>query len=117
MKTMQVRVLGTAISTPLFLDPMCNPFQVSIACALNTTGADATWTVQHCFDMATCYLPSWDGSTTVTWFSNTGISNATGNISGNYAFPVVAVRLNVSNAAAAPPAVTMFVTQADTVPS
>ena len=115
MKTLQTTVLGTGNSVPFFLDLNANPFQVSIGCVVNTTGQAATWNVQHCFDYATAYLPSWDGSTNVTWFNNSGIANATANISGNYAFPVVAVRLNVPNSTATT-TVTMYLTQADTVP-
>jgi len=113
MKTFQATVTGTANSPIFYPDLMANPFQVSIACVVGT--AAATFNVQHCFDYATAYLPTWDGSTGVTWFNNTGIANATANISGNYAFPVVAVRLNVTSAVATS-TVTLYVTQADTVP-
>jgi len=115
MQPVQITVLGTANSTPIFLDNFQNPFQVSIACVLNAN--NATFTVQHCFDRTTAYLPTWDGSTNVTWFNQATIVNATGNISSNYAFPVVAVRLNVSSAQNATTSVTMFLSQANTVPS
>lgn len=115
MQPVQITVLGTANSTPIFMDLFQNPFQVSIACVLNA--GNATFTVQHCFDRATAYLPTWDGSTNVTWFNNSGITNGTGNISGNYAFPVVAVRLNVSGASNATTSVTMFLDQATLCPS
>ena len=115
MRSLEVTVLGTANSTPVFLDLDQNPFQVSVACVLNS--GNATWNVQHCFDYTAAYSTSWNGSTGVTWFNNSGIAAATAAISGNYAFPVVAVRLNVISANPATASVTMFLNQADTVPS
>lgn len=113
MKPVQVLVTGTGISTTIFPDLYQNPFNVSVACVLGT--AAGTFSVQHTFDAATAYLPTWDGSTTVTWFTNSGITNATGTISGNYAFPVAAIRLNVSNAVATT-TVAMTIIQATNAP-
>ena len=113
MQPIQVTVIGTGSSTAFLPDYMQNPFNISIACVLNT--AVATFNVQHCFDFRTAYLPTWDGSTNVTWFNNSGITSATANISGNYAFPVAAIRLQVSNAVATT-LVTMNITQASNAP-
>jgi hypothetical protein len=113
MRTAEITVNGTGISSPFFLDLNQNPFAVSVACVLGT--AAGTFTVEHTFNSRTAYLPTWDGSTNVTWFPNSGITVATASISGNYAFPVVAVRLNVVSAVATT-TVTMFLTQADNTP-
>ena|SRR5689334_6168772 len=113
MQPIAVTVTGTAVSTAFIPDYMQNPFQISIGCVLGT--AAGTFSVQHCFDYSTVLSPKWDGSTSVTWFNNSGITNATGSISGNYAFPVAAIRLNVSDAVATT-TVTMFITQATNAP-
>ena len=113
MMPIQVSVTGTGVSTSFLPDYFQNPFQVSIGCVIGT--AAGTFSVQHCFDFRTAYLPTWDGSTNVTWFNNSGITSATANISGNYAFPVAAIRLQVSNAVATT-LVTMNITQASNAP-
>lgn len=114
-------VTGTAISTPILPDYLQNPFQISVACVLGT--ASGTFSIQHSFDYRTVYAPSFNGLTalvngavqTATWFDNSGITNATGSISGNYAFPVAAIRLNVINAVATT-TVTAIITQATNAP-
>lgn len=113
MQPIQVTVIGTGSSTAFIMDYMQNPFQVSIGCVLGT--AAGTFNVQHTFDYSTVFSPTWNGSTGVTWFNNSGITNATANISGNYAFPVAAIRLNISNAVATTQ-VTMTITQASNAP-
>lgn len=113
MQPLQTTVIGTGSSVPWIMDYMQNPFQVSIGCVLGT--AAGTFNVQHCFDYRTVFLPTWDGSTGVTWFNNTGITAATASISGNYAFPVAAIRLNVVSAVATTQ-VQIFVTQASNAP-
>jgi hypothetical protein len=113
MQPIQVTVTGTAASTAFLMDYMQNPFQVSVACVLGT--AAGTFSVQHTFDYTTVFSPTWNGSTGVTWFNNSGITNATATISGNYAFPVAAIRLNVTNAVATT-TVAMTITQASNAP-
>lgn len=113
MMPIQMTLNGTAVSTAIIPDQFQNPFNISIGCALAT--AAGTFSVQHCFDYSTVMLPTWDGSTGVTWFNNSGITNATASISGNYAFPVAAIRLNVTNAVATTQ-VTLFLAQASNAP-
>lgn len=113
MQPIAVRVTGTGNSPAFVMDYMQNPFAVSIGCVLGT--AAGTFNVQHCFDFSTVMQPSWNGSTGVTWFNNTGITAATASVSGNYAFPVAAVRLNVIGALATT-TVDMFLTQASNAP-
>lgn len=113
MQPIAVTVTGTAVSTSFIMDYMQNPFQVSIGCTLGT--AAGTFSVQHTLDYATVFSPTWNGSTGVTWFNNTGITNATASITGNYAFPVAAIRLNVTSALATT-TVTMNIAQASNAP-
>lgn len=113
MQPIQVSVTGTGISTAFLPDYFQDPFAISIACVIGT--ASGTFSVQHCFDFRTVYLPTWDGTSGVTWFNNSGITSATTSITSNYAFPVAAIRLNVSEAVSTT-SVTMFLTQATNAP-
>lgn len=113
MQPIAVTVIGTGVSTAFIMDYMQNPFNVSIGCTIGT--AAGTFTVQHCFDYSTVFSPTWNGSTGVTWFNNSGVTNATAAIAGNYAFPVAAIRLNVTGAVATT-SITMNITQASNAP-
>lgn len=113
MQPIAVTVTGTGVSTSFIMDYMQNPFQVSLGVVLGT--AAGTFSVQHTMDYSTVFSPTWNGSTGVTWFNNSGITNATASIGGNYAFPVAAIRLNVS-AAVATTTVTLNITQASNAP-
>jgi hypothetical protein len=113
MMPIQMRVTGTGNSTAIIPDFMQNPFNISIGCVLGT--AAGTFSVQHTFDYSTVMSPTWNGSSGVTWFNNTGINAATASVSGNYAFPVAAIRLNVSGAVATT-TVDVSITQASNAP-
>lgn len=103
MLPVQVTVLGQAVSTPVIPDIMQNPFNIGIGVAL-VTGSVSSWAVEHCFDFTTVMSPTWNGSSGVTWFANSGLGGTTAGgtstlpLNGNYAFPVAAIRLNVYSA-------------------
>lgn len=78
---------GTSVTIPM--DDKQAPFAVGIGTYV-TSGQTATWSVQHTFDDLTV------SGGTLTWFTNSGINAVTSNTDGNYAFPVTAIRLNVS---------------------
>ena len=69
------------------------PFNIGIAVVLSA-GSSLTYSVEHTFDdvFAQGY-----NSATGTWFQNTGLTAQTASANGNYAFPVRAVRLNVTS--------------------
>lgn len=92
MRPIRVTVGAVAASAPIPLDNYSGPFNVGIGVALSA-GASLTFTVEHTFDdvFAAGFNPA-----TATWFSNTGMSAKTASTDGNYAFPVMAVRLNVT---------------------
>src|SRR4029077_17560944 len=97
-------VNGSGVSTPWIPDVKQNPFNIGIGVTVGTGSlGTAILSVEHCFDFATVMLPTWDGSTLVQWFPNTGINATTvtfgTGINGNYAFGVAAIRLNVASAA------------------
>lgn len=63
-------------------------FAVSIGCVVNS--GTLTYKVQHTFDDV------FDPAVTPTWFDHASITGKTANADGNYAFPIKAVRLNVT---------------------
>jgi hypothetical protein len=82
---------GLGSSLVFFPDITQTPFAIGIGCVVNSTAS--TFNVEHTFD--------YSGSSTfissnATWFQNSTISAASTNISGNYAFPVSGIRLNVT---------------------
>lgn len=81
---------GIGASTPITLDHYISPFNVSLGV---TVAGTLTYTVQHTFDdvFANDFDPD-----TANWFDNDGLTNQTATNDGNYAFPVTAIRLNVT---------------------
>lgn len=123
MMPVQIQLTGTAISTPFLPDIFQNPFNIGIGLSLQTGGlTTAIVAVEHCFDYATVYAPSFNGKTallsngtvgTAVWFQNSGVSGGTtaigttisvgietSGLNANYAFPVAAIRVSVTSATA-----------------
>jgi hypothetical protein len=90
--TKTITGLSSTFGFPVFVpDVMQTPFAIGVGCVVSST--NITYSVQHTFD--------YTGSSTfissnTTWFTNTGISSASSNVDGNYAFPVSAIRPNVT---------------------
>jgi len=84
---------GSGITTPYFPDTYVRPFNIGVGTVINSTAV--FFTVEHTFD----YGSSAFISSNATWFPNSGITGRSCNTDGNYAFPVSAIRLNVSSAA------------------
>lgn len=83
----QVIVLGRlGNSNTVPVDYRAQNFQIGIGCVVSG-GATLTYTLQHTFD------DIYDSSITPTWFDHSTIVGQTGNIDGNYAFPIAAVRV------------------------
>lgn len=103
MRPIRVTVTGVAVSVPIPMDYVASVFNVGVGCVISAT---ATYTVEHTFD------DIWSASFTpgsATWFPNSGLTAKVANADGNYAFPVTAIRLNVS---ASTGSVTMTLIQA-----
>lgn len=94
------------VSTPWSPSYFADPFSIGVGVVSTGSSAATNYTVQHTFD------PIFDGvfSSSVTivaasnanWFSNTGlngVSSAPLSRDGNYAFPVVGIRLTVTSTA------------------
>jgi hypothetical protein len=94
---------ANGVTAPVPLDQYISPFNVSLAIVPAGT---ATYSVQYTFDnpFATTFNP-----TTAVWFDHPDLTSQTGNKNGNFAFPVQAIRLNVSTTDAD---VTFYSTQA-----
>lgn len=86
MRPQVVTLSSVATSAPIPMDALQVPFNVGFAVVL--TGV-ATYTVEHTFDDVL-------GGVTPTWFPNSVVAAQTTNKDGNYAFPVRAIRLNVT---------------------
>lgn len=92
MRPVRVTVGGQVASAPIPLDHYQGPFNVGIGVSLSS-GATLTYSVEHTFDDITD--PSFDAAT-ATWYANSSLGSKSASLDGNYAFPVTAVRLNVT---------------------
>lgn len=92
MRPIRVTVGAVGVSNPIPLDHYQGPFNVGLGVTL-TPGAALTYTVQHTFDdvFAAGFTPAG-----ATWFDHPTLSAETAEADGNYAFPVTAIRLNVT---------------------
>jgi hypothetical protein len=81
---------GSGVTAPIPMDQYISPFNVGFG--IHPIGT-ATYTVQHTFDDP--FAADFDPATAV-WFNHPDITAESGNNDGNYAFPVRAIRLNVS---------------------
>lgn len=77
--------VGTTAAVPM--DHYISPFNVGFGVVVS---GGVTYTVQHTFDNV------FDSAVTPTWFNHPVIAAQTTNQDGNYAFPVTAIRLNVT---------------------
>jgi hypothetical protein len=89
MRPQIVTVGAVATSATLPVDHKVANFQIGIGCVING-GGTLTYKVQHTFDNI------FDPNVTPTWFDHSTITGKTTNSDGNYAFPVRAIRLNVT---------------------
>lgn len=87
-KTITQTGVGTTAWIPL--NRMQTPFNVSLGAVISGT---VTYTIQHTFDNV---LDPTIAQGTITAFDNVNMTAQTTNSTGNYAFPVAAVRLNIT---------------------
>jgi len=98
---------GSGTTTPYFPDTMVRPFAIGVGTVVNSSAV--FFQVEHSFDYtgSSAFI-----SSNATWFPNSGITGKSCNTDGNYAFPVSAIRLNVSSAAGSSATVTLTLIQA-----
>jgi hypothetical protein len=91
MRASYQTVTGVGVSNPVPLDNYISPFNVGFGNAVTGT---ATYSIQHTFDdvFAAGFNPS-----TAVWYNHPTVAAQTTNMDGNYAFPVAAVRLNLTS--------------------
>jgi hypothetical protein len=77
-------------------DTSVRPFNIGITVYCSSTATN--YNIEHTQQYIGYLSSNFNGfqSSLATWTANTGISGATGNTAGNYAFPVTAIRLNVT---------------------
>ena len=92
MRPIRVTVSSAAASNVIPLDQYISPFNIGLGVSLSA-GASLTYTVQHTFDDV--YSPTFDPAT-ANWFSNDTLISKQTSFTGNYAYPVTAIRLNVT---------------------
>jgi hypothetical protein len=95
----KVTITGSGESQPFMPDYMRAPFAVGVGVTVASTTAVAT--VEHSFDpifphVFASSIPVIPASA-ATWFPHTSISSVSSNGDGNYAFPVIGIRLRVSS--------------------
>src|SRR5689334_17604444 len=84
---------GLGSSLVFFPNLMLNPFNIAVAVTISSTAAAPAYNVEHTFDAtgSSTFI-----SSNATWFQNSTLSGASSNLTGNYAFPVGGIRLNVT---------------------
>lgn len=87
MRPIQVSQTGVGTTATVPMDIYISAFQVSLALTVSGT---VTAKVQHTFDDV------FNSAVTPTWFDHPSMTGLTANTDGNYAFPVRAIRLNVT---------------------
>ena len=92
MYPMRVTVSSASPSQAIPLNFNTSPFNVSIGVNLSA-GASLTYSVQYTFDDV--FAPNFNPST-ANWFTHGTLTGKTSSSDGNIAFPVTAVRLNVT---------------------
>ena len=92
MRPIRVSVGSQTTSAPIPMDTYQNPFNVGVSVNLSA-GASLTYTVQHTFDDINA--PGFSAAT-ATWFPHATLAAKTASSDGNYAYPVTAIRLNVT---------------------
>lgn len=87
MRPQTISITGVGTSAWVPVDRVQTPFNVSLSCVVNGT---VTYDIQHTFDNVL------EAGTSPTAFTHSTITGKTANTDGNYAFPVCAVRINIS---------------------
>lgn len=90
MRRIVLSKTGTGATAPAPMDTYCNPFNVGMGVVVSGT---VTYSVQHTFDDV--FAAAFDAST-ATWYDHPSLDDLAANADGNYAFPVTAIRLNVT---------------------
>ncbi len=94
MRPVVVTVSSATASAPIPVDWRGSPFSLSLGVDLNP--GVLTYTVEHTFDAPEDFASATAYNSDATWRDTTGLTALTATDEGNIAFPVRAVRLNVT---------------------
>lgn len=89
MNRTKVTVSSATQSNAIPVDRNANNFAIGFGCVVSAGGV-LTYKIQHTFDDVQ------DSTVTPTWFDHPSVTGKTANQDGNYAFPIAAVRVNVT---------------------
>lgn len=101
MRPTQITQTGVGTTPWIPMDFAQAPFAVGVGVVL-VSGSTITYTVEHTFD------DIYDSTVVPVAFANTGLTAQTVSKDGNYAFPVRAIRLNVTAGTAPVVAMTLI---------
>lgn len=104
MRPVRVTVGALGASNPIILDHYQRPFSIGIGAVVSGT---LVFTIEHTFDdvFAASFNPA-----TATWLSDASLRDKSASTTANYAYPVMAIRINVTSWTSG--SVTMTVIQA-----
>jgi len=91
MRPVRLTVAGVGASAPIPFDRYVDPAQAAVAVLI--LSGTATYTVQHTFD--DIWAPGFAPGSAV-WFPHPVLAGQTVNADSNYAYPPMAIRLNVT---------------------
>jgi hypothetical protein len=93
MRPITKSISGLGSTDPIQLDHYRGPFNVGLGVVL-APGSSLTYTVEHTFNDVNgkTFNPA-----LATWFANGSLTSQTASKDGNYAFPVMAIRLTVTS--------------------
>ena len=92
LRYQNVTVNSQTYSPPLPMDIKANPFSVAFVCVV-AAGSTLTYKVQSTLDDV--FDPNYNPATG-NWIDHATVTGQSATASGNYAFPVNAIRLNVT---------------------
>lgn len=87
MRPIVIAQTGVGSSGAAPLDHYISPFNVGIGVVVTGT---VNYTVQHTFDNV-------QAVDAPTWFNHSTLASQTGNLDGNYAYPVMAIKVLVNS--------------------
>lgn len=91
MRPITLAKTGTGATSPAPMDTNVSPFSVGMGIVVSGT---VTYSVQHTFDNVQSSTYS---AASGNWYNHPTLNSLTANADGNYAFPVTAIRLNVTS--------------------
>src|SRR3990167_7449167 len=93
MRPTRVTLTAAGISAPIVVNWAASDFKIGFGVDVNGT---LTYSVQHCFEDPAGHASATAYNDDATWFDHTSIAAQTTDKDGNYAYPIRAVRLNVT---------------------